>query len=408
MQCKQLRHFTDKIAGYGNCDTASLLSDKMLFLTWVALFFLCPSYTLYLCYYYLIFIPVSGYRLWKKKAWQYNQNASIFLLYAILAYGVISLIPDIINSPAICLDMLKKTIFSLLFFMSAVDFFRDKSNENYFWKRSLHIVGLGAVLSLAVFFILHPQERLLPLAQAHNIILGASVYGLYGLFMLNMFFTAQKKSKGIIFTFFCAVLLLIVLTQSKGALISVFISYVALSVLQLRNQGRLYALMLMLVVFGIVWFLYVCGNPEIVSYVARFEQRGLSYRPQIWEYALHEIQNNIIFGHGLAATFYYRVDEYIEAGHSHSLYLAMLYNLGVIGFTLLILFFLRVIKNICCDKDVKWKNLALCVMLYLLLSISSDVARLISNPKELVMLIWLPLAWLIARDLNHSSSLKKL
>ena len=75
----------------------------------------------------------------------------------------------------------------------------------------------------------------------------------------------------------------------------------------------------------------------------------IKIRLKIWTLAWEQIKNNPFFGHGFMS-FGYLFDATYKSRqipHSHSIYLDMILNFGIVGSVLLLWYFVRYYRNVC-------------------------------------------------------------
>ncbi len=367
-------------------------------------FFLCPSYSLFLVVFYGLFLP-SGLLMLLKEPPLWLNALALQMVYAFLAYSAMTLFFNVNSDPRWCLDLLAKTVLTALFLVLAFAFFKVSENTERYLRYTTWWTLIGSLASIGNYFGNHKEWlRLAPLAQAHNPILGANIYGLFSLFALYRLLKAplrhEKVIAGLALT---GSAMLIVLTQSKGPLIAVLFSYLLMAIIFLCKTRKYWMMALLLLALPLIATATMQAQmPQSPtkdrSYIENLAARGLSYRPQIWAYTLHKIAEHPLFGHGLGAPFEMFVAPGVAVRHPHNLYLATLYYTGIIGFLLEMGLFAIMIRAIAHDPNTEWKKLASVIVLYMMLSMASDVVRLVTSPKELMLLFWLPFSMVVARD----------
>jgi O-antigen ligase len=175
-----------------------------------------------------------------------------------------------------------------------------------------------------------PIPRLHGLGRADNPVQAALLYGLA--IMAILFGRPSKPTPLLTRAALCIVpLIVLILTQSRGPVLSMIISLSAVWVLSTQNKIRvaLSAIFLSFILLG--------GMAYFLQHTD-FMERGSTGRTEIWALAIENIQNHFWFGDGLATKRYYTVIKENGApetvGHAHSLYLSTLAQGGIIGFIL--------------------------------------------------------------------------
>lgn len=357
-------------------------------------FFLCPAYSVYLVVFYALLLPCGVVLLIQRRP-VWLSHSTLLTVYLFLAYAAVTILPHFLKDPKWCTELMEKTVMTILFLWIAILFFLQDNTRARFWTISLLWIVPAALISLIKYVVWDYSEgRFEPLAQAHHPILGAIIYGLFGLFAFDRLVDAKKPKERLWYGGAVAIiLLLVIVSQSKGPIIAVAISYTLLALL--RDK-------IALILLPVIALMAVILSHFIqTDYIASIKERGASYRPQIWAYTWQQIKEKPIFGYGLAQKFSYTTEKGAVVPHPHSLYLATLYYTGIIGLILELLMMLALLRGIWRDPDKQWRKFALVLMLYLQLAMASDVVRLITGPKELQFIFWLPFAMFTARQIRR-------
>jgi len=191
-------------------------------------------------------------------------------------------------------------------------------------------------------------------------------------------------------------LIMMLLTQSRGPLISLAIAIGFTLHLQVFTRRNLLIVGALAVLVGLVLFLTPVGD----MLLARFEELGAQsgLRLSIWRHTLAEIANQPWLGRG----FDYDLDFINYSGEhittTHSIYLGSLLKGGVIGLLLLL-------AVVACGLWQAWRKRrndsrhSLAILLYALIFMASQGMFIVSNPRETWVLFWLPLGIALSKGL---------
>lgn len=141
----------------------------------------------------------------------------------------------------------------------------------------------------------------------------------------------------------------IMLSGSRGGLVAYALALVVYALIKIPRKKRIFALLIfaLLVVGG--YFLLKAVLPDkvferlfdISDYIS---SRGTG-RMSIWNAAFSEILKRPLFGRGIISYNLFFLYEFGSASAMHNTFLAVLYEVGIVGFIFFITPFLRVFKN---------------------------------------------------------------
>ncbi len=254
------------------------------------------------------------------------------------------------------------------------------------WVRRLAwLAGAAAVVSTVAWYARNPfpSSRLEPLGVMHHQNKAGAAYGMF-LVVAVQFALGDRDGRRRLAYFGLAAALacLVLFTQSRTALAGVCAGLVVM--LGWRS--------LLLVVPGIgISLALLASNPA--DWWHRVET--FSFRPGIWRQVLDDMQGHWWAGHG------YLVDPHVQAygqtfNHAHNSYLASLRDGGLPGLALL----LAALGLACLQAwqifRERGERLYLALLLYGMTCIFMDFDRLLVQPKEMWLYLWLPIALVLA------------
>ncbi|MBW2090105.1 MAG: O-antigen ligase family protein [Deltaproteobacteria bacterium] len=163
--------------------------------------------------------------------------------------------------------------------------------------------------------------------QVRNSVVGANVCGMVTL--VCFFHVIKSKESYVwIYTVLSVVILFsVVLTQSRGPLGALLITFLIGAVLT-RNKKILCTILCVILIGGVMFFTI----DEIREMITR---RGFSYRLEIWQQILLRIKEALFFGEGISTENIFIMADGSKWNHPHNVYLATALYGGLIGLFLL-------------------------------------------------------------------------
>jgi len=144
---------------------------------------------------------------------------------------------------------------------------------------------------------------------------------------LSAQFSDKKLGVNVVFVIMlCTFVVALALTQSRSAMLALLVVF-GLYLLLHHKWKIIVSLSALAATLGFVF------KESLLS--LNMAQRGLTYREEIWSYAIYKITQAPIIGHGAGGEFalrHHTIDMII--GAAHNVYLGALYDGGLIGFAL--------------------------------------------------------------------------
>ncbi|WP_437889121.1 O-antigen ligase family protein [Phytobacter sp. V91] len=191
-------------------------------------------------------------------------------------------------------------------------------------------------------------------------------------------------------------LVMMVLTQSRGPMISLAIAFLFTLHSRLLTTRNISICAIIAVIFAGLFIFTPVGDLLLARFEALGTQSGL--RLSIWQHTLQEVSSHWWLGRGFTfdLDFLNYSGEHITT--THSVYLGTLLKGGIVGlFTFIIVIVCGLVFAI--RKHFKDKRFESALFIYALIFISSQGMFIISNPRESWILFWLPLAIVISNSL---------
>ena len=343
-----------------------------------------------------------------------------------LFYGLFS-IPALL---ALCLrprvgkELLNEPIFvAVLLFVAwaLLSLFWGPSEQNIGgeFKPPLHTLLLFAGCYLLVRF---RSEIIQPLLFcAATVALIASIYNLYmfarvyepGMRLIGVGAFDNPLLSSHLFGFFCTYWLSLSMTCKRHQILWLSIPAMAVmfaAVMATGSRTPLVALTL-----AALWLSFICWNRRSVALLGALfvtgatvavmfsrmiNERGDSYRFEIWQMALQKIANHPWIGHGFNADLTLDPGIGFNLMEPHSFALGVLYYVGIIGL-LPWLYFQA--QGLLCSWRYRLQPLFIIASAWLVFGIGAGLTEgggIISRPKEHWFLLWIPLALIAALSIN--------
>ncbi len=271
-------------------------------------------------------------------------------------------------------------------------------------RRGIAVVGLIAMLAaIAVYLWTNPPDgRLNGLGQLDTHVVAALVFGVVMMFALQVCLRDSLPWKIAGGVALLAGAVAVVASDSRNAWVSVAIG---LSVLALaestsdrqRFVASLAAVGLLLGVVALALFIDADSRALLLP-------RGTSFRPEIWSEAITRLsEGNYWLGLGAYTSDDFLIDG-IVFNHPHSLYVASLYQGGLVGLALLLLLIGSTVSVLFSHYDEPDAKLGLAVLGVALPAFVLDGYELLDKIGSTWLLLWLPVA--IALGLSWTRRLR--
>ncbi|HHJ18904.1 MAG TPA: O-antigen ligase domain-containing protein [Gammaproteobacteria bacterium] len=256
------------------------------------------------------------------------------------------------------------------------------------------LVAVAALVSIVLWYM-DPKAgyRLVGIGILENPNASGYAYAVFA--VMNLAYSFDRTPRAYIRVLhalaFMSLLVFVLLTYSRGALLALVTAcLVIFSGRRPRNS--------LIAILGLgVAILFVHRYfPEVDAAL----NRGIGYRPEIWRLMLSRVSEAPIWGGGYLSNQYVLLDArtnlYVFA---HNAYLATLRDGGIVGgglmFAMLSMAAYRAWLIGRCHADYRY--LALLVLALACMFLDTD--RLLTRPRELWLILWLPLALIISEHM---------
>lgn len=232
-----------------------------------------------------------------------------------------------------------------------------------------------------------------------NPLLSSHLFGFYTVIFLFMAINAEKNKVKIIYYLTAFnFLTMTIATGSRTPLLALTACLIWLSIISpiKRNIVALIAFITLIV----ATYFYA---PDLIL------NRGLSYRPELWNIALEKIKNSPIFGYGFGAETNFYIDSLKTVFREpHNIHLSILYFTGISGFILWTGMHLLALYTCIQNKNKPLFILASCLIIYGITAGMTEGGGLLPRPKEHWFITWIPLALVAALIFRQTEQQKNM
>jgi O-antigen ligase len=271
------------------------------------------------------------------------------------------------------------------------------------WMASLFVLVGAATMLVAVvnFHLTNPADgRLNGLGQLDTHVIAALIHGVVLIFAMRLY--ADRTEMYWRFLACAAVALAaycIFMSDSRTAWVSGALGALTFLLSQrIRVPQQLILTMALVAVIGAAMFLVLVMNEDIRQAAL---PRGDSFRLAIWAETLERISASPFIGLGIGTTDDMVLND-LTFPHPHNLYLALVYQGGLVALTLFVLFLWACIATLLRRYEHQDAKTALSILALSLSAFLLDGHELVDKVGESWVLIWLPAG--MAMGLRWSST----
>ncbi|MDE1461929.1 O-antigen ligase family protein [Spartinivicinus poritis] len=264
------------------------------------------------------------------------------------------------------------------------------------WRIIMIAVGLAALISLYSIYSYGVETdfsfggRFVGLGVLSNPLLSSHYFGFLCVFSLGLLLASKKSFKKIIL-FLCVVVFFLCafLTKSRTPLVGFFGVVLTLLVVNFYYKKK--------TALKTVFFILVTLLVAVIVAWEDIAVRGVSHRPEIWGEAIKLILDKLWFGYGVGTEFEIYLKSIKQSFYDpHNIHLGVLYHFGVVGFIGWVLtLFLIAIKSYKQNNDILI-FIVLPLLVYGVLGGISEGGNIVSRPKEVWYISWVPISLAIA------------
>jgi len=360
-----------------------------------------PSDDVFRFIYFAAILPLTPYLYWCSREHEQHLLRSLAPGATLLLFLFISVSWSSHESESVS-RYIRWFLETLVFFAAAAWCGYQARRENLAFGKYLHFIVLIAGLGSVGLYIYqgHYPARLEGIGLLGHPVLGSSV--LISLWALG---TLDKKMyvKRLLWLLVgsaVAVITFVYLTQSRGPLLALcgFLLCIMALLLLKKGRARSWGIALMAVFVVGAGVAIVTETPLLASMV----ERGDSYRFEIWSTIIGHWRSFWLTGVGIATPF-----PASEAGqalreatqqtivHPHNILISMWFFAGLPGLLLFLGFIIHLFARLWLSVKGPWRGLGVSVLLVVMALCFTDTYRLISSPRPMWVIFWLPLGFLL-------------
>lgn len=293
-------------------------------------------------------------------------------------------------------SLIKRPLYIALFLIGVLTLIQQsRPHFELILKLCILLAALAAIHGIVTHTLIDGTDRLIGPGTLHNPLLTAHVFGMYAAITLALC-TTQDNTRLVMASALIIFLTALIMTGSRTPIVGLIAAVAWLACTKADKRTRLFIACLLLGLAAITLM-----NPSIVL------NRGLSYRPDIWQHALQQISEAPFFGHGFDNSARFFVAELDIAFHDpHNFLLGILHAGGLAG---LLPWLLLMGSALLSGWRLRHDTLALAASTALVFGLASSLTEgdsFLSRPKEHWFLIWIPFSILIALSAQPAASRK--
>lgn len=254
-------------------------------------------------------------------------------------------------SPTVTAGGVSDSLRYALCMLALLAVFSTPARDKILWQWIPAVAALPALAGAVAFYLKNPLHVRLEHFGKYPV----SSAGLYAFFAVialwNLRPSGKKKNIGLNAVALLIFVPALLLTQSRGPLTGLLMSYAVMAGVTLLRRFRprpQQAALLLLILLSTVPQLFAEVSPPpapttVAEATQSFFTRGTTYRIEIWKSTLDQMPGYWLTGHGLNAPYtwletdYARYDLPFPIAHLHSLIFWALYHGGIIGLGLTLL-----------------------------------------------------------------------
>jgi hypothetical protein len=368
------------------------------FLILIAFFFLLPSKTWRNNFFYFFILIPGLFVVWRNDLSVLLKSKIYGLSIILCIYLFLSCLWSTGVDAGDLLSNLKYLLCQIMFITLMVLLFVNQNNNLKILLYMLFGAAvIGACLSIANGILNHliPNGRLFFWGSVSHQILGAGLYCIgicAGLFHLDNDIKGNTYMKYIEMVGLIIVCISVLLSKSRGPILSLYVMFVLYAVSKKSMKGVL----LLLVLPISVYFIAIWSGSDLINSV--IERKF--YRFEMWSVELIRIKSHLLFGNGLLTDGNLAIHSGLEFIHPHSVYVATLFYGGIFAgcllLSVLLFSFHSAIRWFVHTKDA----LCICMLLLATLLVATDGSKIVTKPNVIWLIFWVPICFCMIAELR--------
>lgn len=384
-----------------NTTTLTLLVVVTYSIFMAGFFFIPNAVDQYIFYISAVFLP--GLLLLPKTEYFLRKNRLWVAILIYLGYMLLSSFWSSEFSITTLWYDLKLALYVLAFLMITVTLDLSHDNRLDAILRFICICSaIAAIISIPLWykFNLFPDSRLIGIGTLENSNPSSFVYGFFS--VLSGYYALQSKNtlhKAVFLFCTSALLMFVLLTQSRTGILSTLVSQLLLIIFYPRNKQVAFGIA---TIVGVTFIFYLLASPWMLS---RLTDISFPQRIHIWKHALDVIVLTPIFGSGYQTEFLAHIpDSTAILNSAHNTFLATARDGGLIGLGLQLLVIILAFRAGLRVLITENNPIYLVLLIFGLLCMLTATDQILTRPRELWIIFWLPLALLLAKKTHQAAN----
>jgi len=261
--------------------------------------------------------------------------------------------------------------------------------------------AVSALVSIAYWYWRHPfpESRLISIGILDSPNHSSSIYGFFCLLSGYYGLQSTRPLNRVLYVSAAVVLLVFVFfTQSRTGILATLFSFSLLAVFSFRHKKMVFGIA---VLIGVLLVSLHLAYPVVLS---RLNDMSVPNRLGIWRQALDLFIASPYFGQGYQTTFQATLPGSSYIFHSaHNTFIATLRDGGLLGLGFYLYMLVVAIRVGLSELVKRGSSIYLLLLVFSFICTSMSTDRLITRPRELWIILWLPLALLVIREIRNSS-----
>lgn len=372
------------------------------------------TYTLFLAGFYFVPNAVDNYKFYiaavflpglflLPRAVKLCWSSRIWLsLLAYLGYMLLSSLWSAEFSPAELWVDVRYAAYILAFILLTVYWFeRDRQLPDAIMEAVTLVVIVAAVVSIIAFeglglFSMSTEDRLVGLGITDNPNPSAFTYGFFGVIALDC--ARRHRGEKLAYVYaagLLAIIVFVILTESNTGLLALAAGCALLFLFDRRPASPALIIALCLGAATAIYLAWVLGLLNAKADV------GFMNRLPIWQRILEQWQAAPAFGYGYQpTTILWPSGKSSILNYAHSGFLSTLRDGGLAGLVLLLAVYGFAVRTALSMVFKSHRARYLSLLVFGLVCVLVDSDQMVTRPRELWIILWLPLACLIAYELG--------
>lgn len=370
---------------------------------WVVGYFFFPTGKLHnQAFVALIVLPAIWIMFKLKIAFKPFLESKLFALVVIFcAYYAISTVWGSYESIGSQINLVKRVLYLYAFWLTIFVAFKLNNTKLIVLTKCIVCFALINLIFNAIVFygIDHNTiyDRFNGFGRMKNQLWVGAIYGAVAIMMLIITLKPQNNQRLFHSLIFLVFFVANLLTHSRGpifSMLAVCMLTFFLSPLSLKTKFKISTIFLIVSsIFALALYKYYLADIS----------RGQSYRLDLWLGFLQFTKNHLFLGHGAGVSVVIDAPGQVvdQWSHYHNIYLGSLIELGLTGLFLHLLIVIYTIYVGWQNKNYIEVNIALMIFIFTCLVGFTFGQGIITGTNAQWIIFWLPLAFIIMRDLEQ-------